>query len=141
MRSDATSIALAQTAIFVGGWFHISIAVFHLFFGRIFGWRTQLENLSPVNRSIMRVMNFCLIYIFLVVGAVSILEPKGAHETMAFPFFVSLFWLMRAVMQIGWFQLRHPASVALLIVFLIMSGLYGFAWADSRIPDLPSASN
>lgn len=122
----------AETLLQIGAAFHLGIAVFHMFFARIFGWSEGLSHLRFINRQLMPVMNHCLTFGFLAVAFLSVafrgelLSSSLGHAVLGL---VALFWVWRAVLQVLFFRLRHWVSVAFLFVFAGGAALYGYAYA------------
>jgi hypothetical protein len=125
---------MAEAFLIIGGIYHLAFAVFHLFFGRIFKWRISLLLTPSFNRSIMRVMNLSLIFLFVSVSSISffgrellLTKPSGK----AIMVFIAGFWFWRAVLQAAFFGVRKPISILLVFVCLAGSALYGLLAAGS----------
>lgn len=75
-------------------------------------------------------MNIALIALFTVLGvgfvcaAADVLATRFGQLVLAG---TSIFWLIRAVVQIPYFGWQHPASLALLAAFICGSVLHGAA--------------
>ena len=115
------------SAILLGGIFSLGFAVFHLFFWKLFMWKKDLASLTPLNRSIMQVLNICLTLVFLIFAYISLFHVE---ELLSTPLgrtllaLISAFWFLRAIQQIVFFGLRSLLSWGFLVVFLLGSGLY-----------------
>ena len=110
-----------ETLLLAGAMHSIAFAVFHLFFWRLFDWRTQLPRLSDVNRGVMQVLNVCLTYVFAGLGIVLALNAPdvvgtrlGTHLLV----FLSGFWALRLTAQFVWFRTGHWAAWVLSGLFL-----------------------
>jgi hypothetical protein len=115
---------MKEALIFSSGLFCIAFAFFHLLFWKIFHWKTELQNLNPVNRGIMQVLNLRLSYIFVVVGCIMFIFPESLHATALGKFILismSIFWFMRAIEQAIFFGISSRVSVIFVVVFLIGS--------------------
>lgn len=102
---------------------NLAFMVFHLSFWRLFGWRQELAKLHWTNRAIMQVLNLRLTYVFGLFAFLQLAFPNEILTTSlgrTLQGGIALFWAMRAVEQIVFFSLRHPASLA---IFGIFSGL------------------
>lgn len=116
-----------KTLLFIGGVFHITFALFHLGFWKLFNWKEQLGRLDFINRNVMQILNLCLTFVFFVFAWISfahpgeLLETKLGHTLLAA---ISLFWILRATEQVVFFGLRHPQSVGLFIAFVFGAGIY-----------------
>jgi hypothetical protein len=118
-----------KTIIYIGGFYHIAFAVFHLLFWRLFDWKNDLRRLSFINRGVMQILNLRIIYVFLVIAFLSFFFAENLLSTVlgkAIMTAISLFWLMRAAEQIVFFGLRKAASALIFLVFLFGAGVYLF---------------
>lgn len=118
-----------HAVILLGGFYNIGFALFHMMFWKIFGWKTELSKLRRMNRSVVQVLNLCLTFCFIFFGCISIFQAEemiasGLGRT--FLLFISLFWLVRAVEQIVFFDFKNPTSIAMTILFLLGSCLYAY---------------
>ena len=120
----------APTFVILAGLFDLVVAAFHLTFWRLFGWPARLLRLDPINRALPAVMNIALILLFVVLGVAFVAAPLDAVEGRFGQLLLggmSVFWLVRAIVQIPYFGLRHPVSASLAILFICGSILHGWA--------------
>jgi hypothetical protein len=108
--------------LIICGFYNLGFAIFHLLFWKIFRWKGDLASLTHVNRSIMQILNLRLTYVFLVMACVlfafqSEMAATKLGQTLLIAF--SVFWFMRTVEQAVFFGLKHKASNALTVLFLI----------------------
>ena len=118
-----------KTIIYIGGFYHIAFAVFHLLFWRLFDWKNDLRQLSFINRGVMQILNLRIIYVFLAIAFLSFFFAENLLSTVlgkAIMTAISLFWLVRAAEQIVFFGLRKAASALIFLVFLFGAGVYLF---------------
>lgn len=97
-------------------------ASFHLLFPKLFGWRKALTRLDPVNHAIVHVMNLALACLFALAALFcGWLTTQPALDTGSRVALTGLgaFWLVRALLQPLFFQIRHPISLALAIAFAV----------------------
>lgn len=113
--------------LYAGAAFNLGFLVFHLLFRRLFRWDEQLPRLTPVNRGVMVVLNWCLMIVFAGFAVLSLLfaeallsSPLG-HAILAF---IAVFWLLRAAQQPVYFGFRDPVSKAFTAVFLLGAAFY-----------------
>lgn len=116
-----------KTLIYIGGFYNSAFAVFHLFFWKLFDWKNDLRNLTRVNRGVMQILNLCLTFVFLIFAYVSFahaseLLMSGLGKTLLFS--IALFWLLRAIEQIVFFNLKTRASILFFAAFLSGSMIY-----------------
>ncbi|NIS38994.1 hypothetical protein GWN91_07695, partial [Candidatus Saccharibacteria bacterium] len=97
---------MAEILIKVGGVFSLAFAIFHALFWRIFNWKNDLRSLTWMNRSIMQVLNLCLMFAFIIFAYVSLFHT---YEMLSMPLgktllvLIALFWLARAIEQVVFF--------------------------------------
>src|SRR5262249_28111993 len=118
----------ASTFAFLAGLFDLAFAVFHVGFWRLFGWPARLRLLDSINRPLLPVMNIALILLFLTLGSALITEPDAASTTdfgRRILIGMSIFWLVRALVQVPYYSLRHPFSFVLFILFFVGAVLHG----------------
>jgi hypothetical protein len=119
---------MAVIFLFIGGLYHLAFAVFHLFFGRIFKWKFSLLLTPSVNRAVMRVMNLCLVFLFIAISGISffgkevLLNQTAGKWILAF---IAGFWFWRALLQVVFFGVRKPLSILFIVIFLAGFALYG----------------
>jgi hypothetical protein len=118
---------LAETIILIGGIFNLGFAVFHLIFWRLFRWKEDLASLTSINRSVMQILNLCLIFVFLVIAYISIffssaMISTSLGKTLLIAF--SLFWFQRMIEQIIFFGIKNKVSLVFTLVFLVGSIIY-----------------
>jgi hypothetical protein len=121
----------ASALIVAAGLFNFALAVFHLSFWRQFHWQDELPRLGVVNRGIMQVLNLCLTYVFIVAAVLLLLFPLEAFATELGTFLLLAmagFWLLRAILQPMYFQLRHSLSQGLFAIFVVGTLIHGAAW-------------
>jgi hypothetical protein len=118
---------MRTTILYAGGVYCIAFAVFHLFFWKVFGWKSDLPRLRPVNRAIMQVLNIRLTYVFLV-GGIMIFQFPGELLSTGIGSFIlasaSIFWFLRAIEQLFFFATKENRSVAFFFIFLLGSALF-----------------
>jgi hypothetical protein len=116
----------------LAGLFDLAFAVFHMTFWRLFAWPVRLRLLDPVNRPLLPIMNIALILLLGTLGFALFSEPDAVLST-AFGrrilIGVSIFWLVRAVVQVSYYRLHHPASLFLFALFIVGAVLHGAAVA------------
>jgi hypothetical protein len=118
---------LNDMIIIASGIFSLAFAIFHLMFWRLFHWKKALAALKPVNRSIMQVMNLCLIFLFLMMAYISFFHGDELTHTnlgKAILSLFSFFWLLRMLEQIMFFGVKTGLSIILTLLFLLGSILY-----------------
>lgn len=118
---------MSISLIVLAGIFNLGIAVFHLFFWRLFGWHNDLASLKPVNRVLVPVMNLALTFMFALTGTLMLLASPFRPLLAG----MGAFWLFRAALQPLYFGLQHWLSKLLLVIFLAGALLHAVAWQVS----------
>jgi hypothetical protein len=118
---------LPEILLIAGGLFNIGLAVFYLFFWKVFHWKKDLAKLTSVNRAIMQTLNICLIFVFLMMAYVSFFHRAGMLSTNLGNsplIFFSLGWFLLAVEQVIFFKIKHRVSLVFTFIFLVGSTIY-----------------
>lgn len=116
-----------DTILILGGIFNLLIAVFHLSFWRIFNWNQDLKSLRFVNRAVMQILNLCLTFVFFIFAYISfsytydLLITRLGNSIITS---ISVFWFLRAFMQVAFFGLKNKTSILFFILFLIGGVIY-----------------
>jgi len=118
---------LAETSLLAGGIFNLGFTIFHLFFWKLFDWKKDLASLTPVNRSVMQILNLCLTFMIFLMAYVSLFMRRemvttGLGNTLLIAF--ALFWFLRMLEQILVFEVKGRLSVVFTLIFLLGSILY-----------------
>lgn len=127
-------MSASQTFLFAGGIYHLALAIFHLFFWRIFHWKKDLAALTRINRAVVQILNLCLTFLFIVMAYVSFVH---ASELISSPLgrtilaSIALFWILRLILQFVFFGARHRVSILFIAIFAIGASLYliPFFWS------------
>jgi hypothetical protein len=107
--------------IFLCGIHSVALAIFHIFFWKLFNWKSDLKSLSYANRAIIQILNTRLIYFFLFVAFLCFAYPNELANTSLGKVFLAgicLFWLGRTVEQFIFFKKHTTAIHILTIVFI-----------------------
>lgn len=121
------------TLIKLGGIANVGWFVFHCFFWRLFGWKSQLKRLNEINRGVMQVLNLCLSFAFLIFAAVSLLyadellRPGLGRALLAG---IGAFWVLRLIEQPIFFGLSR-ISYLFCLLFVATAACYLAALALS----------
>jgi len=127
-------MTLSQSFLSAGGVFHLALAVFHLFFWRIFRWKEDLASLTHINRAAMQILNICLALLFFVMMYISFFHAAELLVTSLGSTIlasIALFWVLRLILQFVFFGARHRISILFVVVFTIGAPLYliPFLWS------------
>lgn len=114
--------------LYIGGFYHLAFAAFHISFWKFFDWENDLRSLNKINRGVTQILNLRLIYVFLIIACLSFWLAEDlltSNLGKVILFAVALFWLMRAGEQIVFFDLKNRFSIALFVVFIFGAAIYG----------------
>lgn len=115
-----------KNLIYIGGFYCLAFAVFHLAFWKLFDWKRELPKLKAVNRGVMQVLNLRLTYVFFVVAFISFFYADELLTTSlgeAILAAVSLFALMRAVEQLIFWKIEKIGAI-FFVLFLLGAGIF-----------------
>lgn len=118
---------LAEVSLFAGGIFNLGFTIFHLFFWKLFDWKKDLASLTPVNRSVMQILNLCLTFMIFVMAYLSLFQPHEMLSTVLGKTLlaaIALFWFLRMLEQIFMFEVKSRLSVVFTLIFLLGSIFY-----------------
>ncbi len=116
-----------KTLLYIGGFYCLAFAIFHLAFWKIFDWKTELPKLNTINRGVLQCLNIRLTYVFVVVAFISFyfnaeLLTTGLGKVILGS--ISLFCLGRAIEQPIFWKFNDHLSVAFFVIFLIGSAIF-----------------
>jgi len=117
-----------ELLIKLGGIYSIGLIIFHVLFWRLFNWPASLQGLNSVDRATMQVLNISITLIFCIFAYVSFAHTTELLYTPlgnTLLVLISWLWLIRAVLQVVFYKLKHKASVGLTLYFLLGACLYG----------------
>ena len=115
-----------KTLIYIGGFYCLIFAIFHLAFWKLFDWKNELPKLKSVNRGVMQVLNLRLTYVFFVVAFLSFLfaddliSTKLGNVILAS---ISIFAVMRAIEQLIFWKVEK-IGIVFFFIFLIGAGIF-----------------
>lgn len=118
---------LAEVSLFAGGIFNLGFTIFHLFFWKLFDWKKDLTSLTPVNRSVMQILNLCLTFMIFVMAYLSLFLPREmltTHLGRTLLIAFALFWFLRMLEQIFVFEVKGRLSVLFTLIFLLGTTFY-----------------
>lgn len=113
---------LAKILILLGGAHALGFAVFHLYFWKIFAWKTELPKLHFSNQAILQILNIRLIYVFLLMAMLCFFFTRTLYETSLGRFLLlgfALFWLGRTLEQFVFLRINHYSVHILTALFIL----------------------
>jgi len=123
---------MLKALLWIGGFYHLCFAAFHLSFWRLFRWKEELARVSSLNRAVVQVFNLCLTYVFVVCALMSFGYADallGSAQGRAVLAGIAGFWALRAIQQLVFFRLRPSVQWSFFALFAFGAGLYGYAFA------------
>ncbi|MBL8181770.1 MAG: hypothetical protein JNL64_09130 [Blastocatellia bacterium] len=116
-----------RTLIQIGGVLWIVCFIFHVLFWRLFDWSNDLESINKVNKSIMQVLNLCLMLCFLIFAYISLIHTddllgSALGKTMIAG--IAAFGVIRFLLQFPFFELRLFRSKLVLFGALVIGIVY-----------------
>lgn len=119
---------MTEALLVAGGIYHIVLIVFHLMFRRLFRWHKTLASLNRIDRATMQVLNISITFIFAIFAYVSLAHTHELLQTglgRSLLGLIAALWFFRALLQVYFYKLSHPASAGLFLFFLLGTALYG----------------
>lgn len=116
-----------KTLIVIGGFVWIGLFVFHALFWRLFDWKNDLENLTPVNKSVMQVMNLALMLFTLIFAYISFFHAEDLLITsLGKTILIGIvsFGTFRTILQFLFFNLKDNRSKFFLGVLVCGTLIY-----------------
>ncbi|MCE9501080.1 MAG: hypothetical protein K8R21_11380 [Leptospira sp.] len=112
----------------IGALYHLGFAIFHVFFWKIFNWKSDLRKVSIASRAIIQIANLCLILFFLMVAWISGFHSEELISTRignSFLVFVTIFWIARFIEQLIFLGMNNTFVNVLSLLFILGIVLYG----------------
>lgn len=101
--------------------FNFVFGVFHLFFWKLLKWEDQLKRVSLVNKAVVQTLNICLTFIFLLIAYIFFFHSDEILTTSigrVLLLGMALFWSVRVVAQLYFFNLKERIHQFLLLIFV-----------------------
>ncbi|PKL38514.1 MAG: hypothetical protein CVV44_11560 [Spirochaetae bacterium HGW-Spirochaetae-1] len=116
---------MKQGILYTGCIINGALAVFHMFFWKIFNWQTEFAQLSKDNRGIVQIANILIIFILLYFSVMSFLLARSnaaVRHAGSFFILISGFYLIRLVTGIIFFGYSFEEFIVWIVCFLIAAG-------------------
>ena len=133
----------AEILIYIGGTYQLVWAFTHSYFPKQLDWKNTLAPLDDFNRILMLIFSKLLLFFYLGTALICFIFAKELPDTdigLAVLIFLSIYWLVRAILQVQYFGFRkantlnvqlssgnvsnQTISYILIITFLIGFGLF-----------------
>lgn len=112
--------------IYIGGFYCLAFAIFHLAFWKLFDWKNELPKLKSVNQGVMQVLNLRLTYVFFVVAFLAFFFADDLISTNLGKVIlgsISVFAVMRAFEQLIFWKIEK-IGIAFFFIFLFGAGIF-----------------
>lgn len=116
-----------ETIIFCCGIYSMLMAVFHMFFWKLFNWNQDLKKLRFENRGILQILNVQIIVYFLTVAVICFWFSQELITTAigkAFLLMNVIFWVVRTVQQYIFLCANHYIIHLLSLFFALGAVLF-----------------
>ena len=115
--------------LILGSAYHLCLVAFHLLFWKLkfFNWQEELPEMSFLNRNVIQIINLCLTYVFVIFAYISFFHRAELLNSALGVFLlisISVFWLLRALMQIRFFGIKNKTSMGFFLFFMLGFVLY-----------------
>ena len=133
----------SEILIYIGGSYLLVWALTHFYFPKLLDWENALATLDDFNRILMLIFSKLLLFFYLGTALICFIYAGELPDTdlgLALLIFLSLYWLVRALLQVKYFGFRkantlnvqlsssdvsnQTISYILFITFLIGFGLF-----------------
>lgn len=113
--------------VYLCGFYSLAFGIFHLFFPKLFKWKTDLAKLTNVNRGIVYILNLRLTYIFFLISLICLIFPIELISTKlgnVLLLGLSVFWLVRTIEQFIFLNIESKAVHILTAIFIFGTFLF-----------------
>ena len=104
----------AEILIYIGGSYQLGWAFAHFRFPRQLDWENALATLDDFNRILMLIFSKLLLVFYLVTALICFIFAGELPDTdigLAVLIFLSLYWLVRALLQVQYFGFRKANTL------------------------------
>jgi len=134
---------IAEVLIYIGGAYQLTWVLAHFQFPKQLDWKNALATLDDFNRILMLIFSKLLLFFYLGTALICFIFAGELPDTdigLAVLIFLSLYWLVRALLQVQYFGFRkantlnvqlspndvsnQTISYILFIIFMIGFGLF-----------------
>jgi len=100
----------AEVLIYIGGVYQLTWALSHFLFPKLLKWKTTLAPLDDFNRYLMLIFSKLLLFFYLGTALICFIyagEFADSNVGLAILIFLSLYWLVRAILQVQHFGFKR----------------------------------
>jgi hypothetical protein len=105
----------------IAAFYDLFFGVFHLFFWKLLKWNEQLQRVSSVNKAVFQTLNLCLTFMFFLIAYHYFFYTDEIQTTTighSLLLGMTVFWVLRFLLQVYLFDLKERVHRLLLIVFI-----------------------
>ena len=110
-----------KTFIIIGGFYHLSWAISHVFFPKLFKWDKALEKIDFYNKSIMHIQSLFLLITFIIFGFAAFIFPNELINSNLGKYLIAsfgMFWFFRSIAQIYYFGIKDKKANVFHLIFI-----------------------
>ena len=99
----------SEILIYIGGAYQLLWAFTHFYFPKLLNWENALATLDDFNRILMLIFSKLLLVFYLVTALICFIFGGELPDTdigLAVLIFLSVYWLVRALLQVQYFGFR-----------------------------------
>jgi hypothetical protein len=104
----------SEILIYIGGAYQLLWAFTHFYFPKLLDWGNALASLDDFNRILMLIFSKLLLVFYLVTALICFIFAGELPDTdigLAVLIFLSLYWLVRALLQVQYFGFRKANTL------------------------------
>jgi alginate O-acetyltransferase complex protein AlgI len=126
---------LLSLALWLAGAGHFCVLIASFQVPYRLAWKEDLARLTPFNRKLMWVHGGFAVYTIFAFGVLSLVLHgelmRGERAALALAFFIGSYWLLRIVVDFGYYSHRDwPAGAAFRIGHVLLTSLFVFLSAS-----------
>jgi hypothetical protein len=118
---------IGENILVVCGIYNILLALFHIYFWKVFKWNETLEIGTKANKYLVQIMNIQLIYVFIFMAFIYIFfKDELLDSTLGYwiMFGYAGFWVVRFIQQFIFLKIKGKFVIGLTLLFFIGSVLH-----------------
>ena len=104
----------SEILIYIGGAYQLLWAFTHFYFPKLLNWENALATLDDFNRILMLIFSKLLLAFYFVTALICFIFAGELPDTdvgLAVLIFLSLYWLVRALLQVQYFGFRKANTL------------------------------
>ncbi len=105
---------IAEVLIYIGGAYQLTWVLAHFKFPKLLDWKNALATLDDFNRILMLIFSKLLLFFYFGTALICFIYARELPDTdigLALLIFLSLYWLVRALLQVQYFGFRKANTL------------------------------